>query len=626
MLLCITALGAIAQTNPATPPPGEEPYGKVNMDELTMKDCEFEKNANAEVLFDVGVLTASPRLMLQRHIRIKVFTDRGAHKGEFRITVQDDDRGNPMTELQAETFNLENGKVQTTIFDKKTLFFTKVDRQTKEISFAVPDVKPGSVFEVKYVCTQLPSAWFFQDNIPTRYSELETDYLGHDNVRTVPHVRESFAIDNSKSDNDKQKRVMVNVHSLPDEAYMTSAKDNLARIEIYPDMLMDHSWDMIGKALLSYRHFGSEFEQSLSGEGAIMKHAKSLPSLDQKIQFLFDTVRNSMKWNGITSFAAQDAITQAWDKRSGNSAEINLVLYNLLRRANIDAEPMVVSTRSNGKMTPAFPNFSGFNNMVVYIRADSTKVYVLDASDKNNMYNAIPFDNLDSFGLAIKDLVKGNAEMMPIENDDPVMQSVFLNADISADGKMSGTAEVSSDAYNKMRIEKKFKKVGQQLYVDSLPGGDNSIKISSFKIENIDIDTLPLVQKIGYNVTLSGSDENYIYFKPNLFSFMPDNPFKNENRYSDIDMGYRDNYSISGIFKIPAGFKVDALPKSITIVMPDQSIFFKRTLAEDNGTIAVRYVINHKKTVYFTEDYQDLRGFYKKMYELLNEQVILKKG
>ena len=33
LLLCIVAYKAIAQTNPGTPTPGEEPYGKVNMDE-----------------------------------------------------------------------------------------------------------------------------------------------------------------------------------------------------------------------------------------------------------------------------------------------------------------------------------------------------------------------------------------------------------------------------------------------------------------------------------------------------------------------------------------------------------------------------------------------------------------
>jgi len=76
---------------------------------------------------------------------------------------------------------------------------------------------------------------------------------------------------------------------------------------------------------------------------------------------------------------------------------------------------------------------------------------------------------------------------------------------------------------------------------------------------------------------------------------------------------------------LPAGYKTDALPKPITIVMPDQSIIFKRTVVEDEGTILVKYVLTHKKTIYFREEYQDLQGFYKKMHELLNEQVVLKK-
>jgi len=625
LLLCAMAFAASAQTQPVAPVLGEEPYGKVSMDELTMKDCDFEKNANAEVLFDKGVIKAYPRLMLERHIRIKVFTDRGTHKGDFRIRVQDDGEGNPMSDLQAETFNLENGKIQITRFDKKTLYFTKLDRETREVSFAVPGIKPGSVFEVKYISTQLPYAWFFQDNIPTRYSELEGDYLGKGNVRTVPHVRQSFATDSHLTDDDKQVRVMTNVHSLPDEPFMTSQKDNLERIEIYPDMLMGHSWDAIGKALVRYEHFGSEFQQMLAGEGAIIKHAKSLQTEDEKIAFLFDTVKYAMKWNGVTTFYAYDAITQAWNKRTGNSGEINLVLYNLLKRAGINAFPMVVSTRDNGKMSPAFPNFLGFNKTVVYVPVDSSKYYILDAASKYNLYNTIPFDQLDTFGLSI-DPSKEKTKLIPIENEAPVMQSVFVNAEISPDGKLNGSAEVTSDFYNKIKAARKYQNAGEEKYIDSLRNGDNNIKITSFKMENMDVDTLPLTQKIGFTASLSGSDENYIYFNTNLFSFIGDNPFISENRYSDIDFGYRDDYSVSGIYKLPAGYKTDALPKSVTIVMPDQSILFKRTIAEDNGTITVRYLIDHRKTVCFSEQYQDLRGFYKKMYELLNEQVILKKG
>ena len=168
--------------------------------------------------------------------------------------------------------------------------------------------------------------------------------------------------------------------------------------------------------------------------------------------------------------------------------------------------------------------------------------------------------------------------------------------------------------------------VGEEKYIDTLRLKDNNLKISSFKLENAQVDSLPLSQKFNFSLDLSGSDGNYIYFNTNLFSSMGKNAFLKDERYSDIDFGYLDNHAVYGVYKIPAGYKTDALPKSISIVMPDQSIIFKRTIAEDDGTILVKYVLNHKKTIYFREEYPDLHEFYKKMYELLNEQIVLKKS
>jgi hypothetical protein len=77
---------------------------------------------------------------------------------------------------------------------------------------------------------------------------------------------------------------------------------------------------------------------------------------------------------------------------------------------------------------------------------------------------------------------------------------------------------------------------------------------------------------------------------------------------------------------MPAGYKTDALPKSISMTMPDNSIIFRRMIAEQDGTIAVRYTITYKKSIYFKEDYADFHEFFKKMYEMLNEQIVLKKS
>jgi len=99
-----------------------------------------------------------------------------------------------------------------------------------------------------------------------------------------------------------------------------------------------------------------------------------------------------------------------------------------------------------------------------------------------------------------------------------------------------------------------------------------------------------------------------------------------EIRNTDIDFGCPDIISFISTYKIPAGYKVDALPKNINITMPDASISFRRFVAEQDGTIAVRYTINYKKWLYFKENYPDFHEFIKQMYQMMNEQIVLKKS
>jgi len=60
--------------------------------------------------------------------------------------------------------------------------------------------------------------------------------------------------------------------------------------------------------------------------------------------------------------------------------------------------------------------------------------------------------------------------------------------------------------------------------------------------------------------------------------------------------------------------------------MPDTSIVFRRKFVEQDGTIVARILIQFKKTVFFAEDYPALFDFYKKMYDMMNEQIVLKKS
>lgn len=145
-------------------------------------------------------------------------------------------------------------------------------------------------------------------------------------------------------------------------------------------------------------------------------------------------------------------------------------------------------------------------------------------------------------------------------------------------------------------------------------------------MDNMEVDSLPLVESVNFNLDLAGSDDNYIYFNSNLFSSLHKNPFISETRNSNIDFGYPSTLVINGIYKEPTGYKLDGLPKNISMSMPDKGITFKRIMGEQDGSIVVRYIVMYNKSMYFKEDYANFHEFFKQLFQMLNEPVILKKS
>src|ERR1700733_1823576 len=84
LLLGVFALGASAQT----PAYQDQPYGKVDLADLQMTSCYFEKDANAEILLDVGKYYYGGDLksvIHEYHGRIKIFNANGNDKATIRI-------------------------------------------------------------------------------------------------------------------------------------------------------------------------------------------------------------------------------------------------------------------------------------------------------------------------------------------------------------------------------------------------------------------------------------------------------------------------------------------------------------------------------------------------------------
>jgi hypothetical protein len=168
------AFAARAQTNAA---PTVEPYGKVSQADLDLKQCDFEPDANAEVLFDYGVMDGKAGLPMARHTRIKIFNEFGKSYGNVQLEYYGYEGTVGIYDVKAETINQENGKTVITPLDKKDIYKVVIDKWRSAIKFAMPDVRAGSIIEYSYR-QFIPAIWEFQNFIPVRYSEVEINITG----------------------------------------------------------------------------------------------------------------------------------------------------------------------------------------------------------------------------------------------------------------------------------------------------------------------------------------------------------------------------------------------------------------------------------------------------------------
>jgi len=652
-----------------TPLYQDQPYGTIDTADLKMTSCDFEKDANAEVLLDIGTIYYGDDLNSvthKYHKRIKIFNSNGNDEANIHIRYYGRERLENISGIEAQVINLVDGKAEVTKLDKKLIYTTIIDDYESEITFTMPNVKPGSIIEYEYKLNArynaaLPYTWYFQERIPVRYSELSTSIPDVFYFRVQPHffqplVKHSASTEatvlkitthhiNGNSDTNQESDFypynnknetwgMANIPSLHIDAYISSFADNVQRINFNlvsfkaiggADSVESDTWNKVGYNLSRSKIFGSQLNRTLDNEQDIISKAALLKTDDDKTAFIFNSVKNAMKWNGNDTWYTKDGTVKAWEHKTGNSTEINMILCHLLKQAGITAYPMAVSTRDHGTVDPYTTTFYQFNRTVVYVPFDGVKNHVLDATGKYNMYNETPAELLNSIGLCI-DMSKKSYDTVYVKKDLPVRQVVLINAEIKPGGHLEGTAQINSASYDRINAIERYKRDGEEKYKDTLRDNNNNLKISSLKLENMEVDSLPLTQNINFNLDLAGSDENYIYLNPNLFTPLKANPFLSESRLTDIYFGFLRSYSINSVYKLPAGYKVDALPKSVSMVMPDKSISFKRIVAEQDGSVLVHFIINYTRTAFNANEYAGIHDFYKKMYELLNEQIVLKKS
>ena len=619
-------------------------FGKVEKADLEMKECDFDKNAEAMVLFDKGELDyiLGSGIDLERHIRIKILNDKGKDKADIHIPYISWLNEEDVKDISAQVYNLDqSGNIVVTKLDKKQIYEKKINKRLAEKVFTFPEVKPGSIIEYKYKHTNIGMIkWYFQQSIPIKYSEFTFNYPNEVDISFIPKCYLTY---DQKTENSNTRTVrffsMSNVPALRDEPFILNEDDYLQKIESktiarLTDGQMQSivvNWPQVIRFLMQDDDFGVQIKKEIPRTSDLDAKLKNVSDPYLKMKIIYEYVRTNMEWNGYPGIWALDGVKTAWKDKKGTSGEINLILINLLKDAGLKARPILVSTHDNGLVNTADPGttrnpgFNQFNKVLAWVTIGD-KTYVLDGTNKETPVNLIPPDVIDTEGLVIEKIETFEWGWKALWKDNLQYKNmVLLKAEVSGDGKLNGDASISSYDYARLKKITTARKGKKEFIEEYFSSSNPGITIDSVNLENIDSDSLPLVQKVHFKEQLSASGD-YQYFSVNLFTGLEKNPFVADERISDVFFGFLQDHSIIGSITIPDGYEFDELPKNIRMIMPDTSIIMTRTSGVVNDNIlSFRIILEFKKPYYSAEEYDGFKEFYKKLFDLLNEQFVIKK-
>lgn len=659
-LFLITGLAAQAQ---------KYELGEVTKEELEEKKHPLDPSANAAILYSKGktVMVLSEHsgfdLVTEVEMKIKIYNKDGYEWANKAISLYVSGNDKETIDVsKAVTYNLEGGAIKKTKLKSEGEFLEQVNKFWRRKKIIMPDVKEGSIIEYKYTVkspfiTVFPE-WRFQEGIPVNYSEYTTkipEYFAYNpNFRGyyVPKIsrtksnssynyttkersdgrvtKTTFENNKIEYSEDVTTYVLEKLPAMKDESYVNNIDNYTASIEHelsmtkYPNepiKTFSTNWEDVAKTIYKYDDFGPELNKTGYFEEDVKALLSGITAPDEKAALLFFYVRNRMHWNEYTGYSCDTGVKKAYNDKTGNVAEINLMLTAMLRYAGLDANPVLVSTRAN--KIALFPNRSAFNYVIVAVDINGKRT-LLDATSKSAVPGVLPVRAVNWLGRLIRK--DGTSESIDLTPQGVSKEVINVSAQLAADGKITGKARDQYLDYNAYLFRERYGNANKEAYIEKLEKSLKGLEISQYTVTNDKDFSKPVIED--YDFTHSGIADvagDKMYLNPMMFFTQTENPFKMEKREYPIDFVFphQDKYMISIV--LPQGYVVESLPKPAVISMEENIGSFKYNIGSSANVIQIGVVIDINYATISQDYYTTIRDFYQKMIEKQSEKIVLKK-
>ncbi|SEW41208.1 DUF3857 and transglutaminase domain-containing protein [Chitinophaga arvensicola] len=656
---CLFALFTYAQDG------SKMKFGKVSKEEFAIQRSEKDTGAHAIVLSEIGSSAFESdgnglRLIYKVHRRFKIIDPNGYDVATVQVSLNKSEAGEErLQNLKAATYNLENGQIVETKLESENVFNDKQDKSLMVKRFTLPAVKPGSIIEYTFSVTspffRHLRSWDFQGKYPRLWSEYSVaipeyfDYVlipqGYEEyvVKTKTASRTTFSLRSDASGSMASARsftvspqvstykwALKDVPPINQESFITTVDNYVNRIEFqlsaynWPDeprKPVQSTWPQLMKDLMESEYLGGVLKPNngfLSDK--VEELTKGAKTDADKAKNIYNWVRDNYTCSNYSTMWMDKSLKSVFNSKSGNVAEINMLLVAMLKKANLFATPLLLSTRANGYVYQFYPLYTHFNYLIVGLNLGDEYVK-LDASEP-----------LMGFGKLPARCYNGAARML-----DEFAEPVILGADSLREqkytsvilgkienGMVSGAFAQRPTYLESFGVRAAVKEKSIDEYFKQVTKSyTGEISLENKAIEDLKELESPVMIKYDFKMQMGEGD--ILYINPLLNEATTRNPFKAMERKFPVEMNAVYDEVFSFNMDIPDGYEVDEIPKPAIANYNENEGQFQYLIQQVDRHIQLRCRVRLTKANFTPEDYPSLREFYDLIVKKEAEQIVLKK-
>jgi len=291
----------------------------------------------------------------------------------------------------------------------------------------------------------------------------------------------------------------------------------------------------------------------------------------------------------------------------------------VLRELGLNANPVLLSTRSNG--VPTFPTRSGLNYVIAVVETNEGNV-LLDASEKYSMPNILPLRAINWNGAIVRE--DKSVDFVNLASLAMATRDYNLSYKIDEEGFVEGMNRAKYNNLMAINYRNSKGNKDEDDVISNIESENDDIEILNFRVSNVDNISKPVVEMYKFEeedaVEIIGDK---MYVTPLLFLATDENPFKLDNREYPVDFGTPWQEKVVAAIQIPEGYKVESLPEKVAIGMQNNLGKFIYSVKQNGAIIRLTSLFEINSGVISAIYYEELKGLFKELVAKQSEKIVL---